>query len=72
MQVPELARALREAVNRAPEGERVVSIHLFGIRHARDLREVSLRDVVDGAGIPRSYVTEVHKGMRLAEHVVAK
>lgn len=35
MQVPELARALREAVNRAPEGERVSYPPLeFGMRES--------------------------------------
>jgi hypothetical protein len=64
-----LAKTLRETVDRAPEGEIVVSIHLFGIRHEPELRDVSLRDLVDAAHIHRSYATEIRKGMRLAEHV---
>lgn len=69
MPIPDLAKSLRGAVERAPEGEIVVSIHLFGIRHERELRDVSLRQLVDAARIHRSYVTEIRKGMKLAEYV---
>ena len=72
MTVAELAPELRESVNGAPGGERVVSIHLFGIRRVRELQGVSLKDLVRIAGIPASYDTEVCKGMRLAEYVTLK
>lgn len=35
MTISELASELDKAVNQAPSGERVVQIHLFGIRRAR-------------------------------------
>jgi hypothetical protein len=69
MTLSELAAELNEAVSKAPEGEIVVSIHLFGIRRAKDLDGVSLKDLVKAARIPQSYHTEIHKGMRLAEYV---
>ena len=47
-------------------------IHLFGIRHAQELRGVSLKELVREARIPASYHTEIHKGMRLAEYVTLK
>ena len=72
MTIAELALQLRESVNGAADGERVVSIHLFGIRRARELQGVSLKDLVRIAGIPASYHTEVYKGMRLAEYVTLK
>ncbi len=72
MTIAELASELREAVNEAPKGHRVVSIHLFGITHARDLEDVSLKELIELAGIPESYHTEVHKGIRLAEFVTLK
>jgi hypothetical protein len=72
MTIATLAAELRDAVNHAPEGGRVVHIHLFGIRHARELDGIALKDLVRLAGIPRSYHTEVHKGMRLAEYVKLK
>ena len=72
MTIAELATTLKNAINRAPEGEIVVSIHLFGIRHARDLEGVSLRELVDAAHVHKSYVTEIRKGMKLAEYVRVK
>ena len=69
MTFTELATELHDAVLRAPEGDIVVSIHLFGIRRARELQGVSLKDLVKAARIPQSYHTEIHKGMRLAEYV---
>lgn len=72
MTIAELASELRTSVNGAPVGERVVSIHLFGIRRARELQGVSLKELVQIAGIPASYHTEVYKGMRLAEYVTLK
>jgi hypothetical protein len=72
MTIVELASELRTSVNSAPGGERVVSIHLFGIRRSRDLQGVSLKALVETAGIPSSYHTEVYKGMRLPKYVTLK
>ena len=72
MTIGELATELRRDVNTARDGDRVVRIHLFGIRRARELDGVSLKELVARAGIPHSYHTEVHKGMRLADHVSLK
>jgi 5-methylcytosine-specific restriction protein B len=69
MALADLSAALREAVEGAPYGERVVSIHLFGIDHARELRGVPLKQLVRNARIPSSYGTEIAKGMKLAEFV---
>ena len=72
MTIGELAAELRRDVNEAPDGDRVVRIHLFGIRRARDLDGVPLKELVGRAGIPASYHTEIHKGMRLADHVTLR
>ena len=72
MTIGELAAELRRDVTSAPDGDRVVRIHLFGIRRAMELDGVSLKELVLRAGIPPSYHTEVHKGIRLAEHVSLK
>lgn len=64
-----LVDALREAVVQAGEGEVVVSIHLYGIRYARQLEGLSLKDLVGDAQIPDSYRTEIRKGMKLSEYV---
>ncbi len=69
MTITELAAELHDVVQRAPQGQIVVSIHLFGIRRARELNGISLKGLVAAARIPPSYHTEIHKGMRLAEYV---
>ena len=69
MHVDQLADALRSDVESAPRGQIKVRIHLFGIRHANDLRWVSLSALVAAAGIRASYVTEIRSGMNLADFV---
>ncbi len=67
-----LVRQLKEARDQAPDGDVVVRIHLYGIDHATDLEGVNLHELVRAAGIPKPYVTEIRKGMRLAEYVRRK
>jgi hypothetical protein len=55
-----------------PGRGKVVSIHLFGITRARELRGVSLEEVVRIAGIEKSYGVKIRKGMALAEWVDVK
>jgi hypothetical protein len=65
----ELADELRRACVAAPKGGRVVTIHLFGIRHAERLKGVNLKELAERAGIGASFGTELRKGIRLAEFV---
>lgn len=67
-----LVRALREAREQAPDGDVVVRIHLFGIRHARQLQGMDLKALAQAARVPTTYATEIRKGMRLAEWVTPK
>ena len=68
----DISRVLHDAWAQAPEGDIVVRIHLFGIRYAEELQGVDLRKLVDAAGIPKPYATEIRKGMRLADYVTLK
>jgi hypothetical protein len=68
----DLSGVLRDAWAKAPQGDIVVRIHLFGIKYARELQGVDLRGLVDAAGIPKPYATEIRKGMRLADYVTLK
>jgi len=68
----DLSRVLREAWEQAPKGDVVVRVHLFGIENAEALQGVNLRALVELAGIPKPYATEIHKGMRLADYVRLK
>jgi len=67
----ELASILTWMYFDAKDKESVTMIHLFGIRHADDIKRCgsSVSKIVKMSSIPNSYVTEVHKGMRLAKYV---
>ena len=70
----ELSRELGHAYQSEPQGRKTTAIHLFGIRRADAIRAcgASVSYIVAGAGIPTSYVTELHKGMALAPLVVER
>lgn len=69
MELMELANELRRAYEEAQEGEKVTMIHLFGIRYAHELQRHSLRELAHAAGLNKSYITEIGKGVRLARYV---
>jgi hypothetical protein len=68
----QLATDLRAACERAADGERTVTIHLFGIDRAEELKGRNLREIATLAGIPETYGTELSKGIRLAKYVQLK
>lgn len=74
MSVQDLGNELREMYNGADKGSAVVMIHLFGIKFASQIREsgANASDIVRAAGMNDSYVTEIQKGIRLAEFVDVK
>lgn len=65
----DLIEKFSEALRAASKGNRVVTIHLFGIAHAEELRGVNLSEFAERAGAGASFGTELRKGMRLAEFV---
>ena len=65
----DLIEELKAICASAPEGDRVVRIHLFGIKSASRLKGVNLKDLAARAGIRESFETELRKGVRLAEFV---
>lgn len=72
MTTEELVRALRDAVLGAEEGNKVVAIHLFGVRYAAALDGRNLTELAARAGLGKSWATEIRKGVRLAEYVMLK
>ena len=56
----------------APPKEKALSIHLFGIKYADQIRDMSAKDIAVGAGLPESYKTEIRKGINLAKYVEVK
>jgi len=59
-------------VEKARDKQKVVSIHLFGIRYSEQLRNISLPELVAKAGVHTPYATEIRKGMNLAKYVTLK
>ena len=53
----------------APKGGMASSIHLFGIKYADEIGDLPIRQILIGAGMKESYVTEIRKGMNLARYV---
>ncbi len=70
----ELAARLGEMYRSAPDGDSVAMIHLFGIRHADEIRKcgTSPNELARAAGIPLTYGTEVNKGIKLAKYVTER
>ena len=65
----DLAGQLGQFCRSAGQGNKVVAIHLFGIKHASILDGADLHALAERAGIGRSFGTELRKGVRLAEYV---
>ena len=74
MTVEEAAEILKEMYwNWKDRGRSVTTaIHLFGIRYADDLAYLPAKEIVLHAGIGHAHLTEVYKGIRLAEYVDVK
>lgn len=74
MTVTELVQRLGEMYGSAPHGEVSTAVHLFGIRHAEDIRAsgASVAAIVRQSEVPDSYITEVHKGVALSRYVVER
>ena len=70
----ELGGKLREMYTNASKGEAVAMIHLFGIKYATEINnsECSKKEIIIASGISESYLTELTKGVKLAEYVILK
>lgn len=70
----ELAAILKEMYHGANDGEMTTMIHLFGVKYAKQLRDLdnSYNDVAVAAGIQKDYGAEIGKGVRLARYVEVK
>ena len=66
----QLGSILKEMYEGAERKEQVTMIHLFGIQYHQEIKNVGIREVVEAAGIPSTYKTEVNKGTKLAKYVV--
>lgn len=70
----ELGSMLKNMYDKAPKGEAVAHIHLFGIKYADEIvkHRYSIPKIVELSGIRASFSTEVSKGMKLSKYAVLK
>ena len=69
-----LGNILKELYLSAPRGLQAASIHVFAINYANVLENerLSKKEILKVAGLPESYITEISKGVRLAQFVTVK
>lgn len=70
----ELAALLRAMYDGAKRNEAACQVHLFGIKYAKELQECGcpLKEIVQLSGISMGYLSEVSKGVKLAQYVEPK
>ena len=69
MKIDQASKKLAQMYKDALLNKKVVSVHLFGIKYADEIRDMSVKDIVIGAELPESYKTEIRKGINLAKYV---
>ncbi|RPA22582.1 HTH-like domain-containing protein [Shewanella frigidimarina] len=74
MELEVLIGKLKNMYFDSEKGETAVSIHLFGIKYASEIKECGLspKNLAKLAGIPETYGTEINKGRNLAKFVTIK
>ena len=55
-----------------PKREQALSVHLFGIKYSKQIENMSLPELAVRAGIPKTYATELRKGINLSRYVEVK
>lgn len=72
MRIDEAAKILAERYEKALSKEKALSIHLFGVTYADEIRDIPSQPLAIQAGLPKSYGTEIRKGINLAKYVHVK
>ena len=70
----ELAAELRSMYDQAKRNEAACQIHLFGIKYAEELLQCGspLKHILELSGIPHGYLSEISKGIKLAQYVTIR
>ena len=72
MESAEAARLLGQVHQSAPAGKKLVYIHLFAIKYADEIRNLSCTRLTDLSGIPTAYNMAIWHALNLAEYVELK
>ncbi|MCH5148651.1 MAG: hypothetical protein J1G05_04720 [Clostridiales bacterium] len=69
-----LGQILRDMYDNAPNNERVLMIHLFGIKYGDIIvnRNFKIANIIQESGLYESYNREVSKGINLGKYVQIK
>lgn len=69
-----LGNILKEMYDNAPRGKQVTTVHLFGIKYAKDIRNnnITPKEILTSACMQSSYQVEINKGINLAKYVSLK
>lgn len=73
MTVNELGTKLREMYE-TKGANKTTMIHLFGVIYGTEMEKAGIKpiEVINAAQMSESYVTEINKGIRLAQYVVLR
>lgn len=66
--VNELAEILKKQYNNAPDKEKVLSIHMFGLKYGEHImagKNIKISQIIALSGLPESYAVEVNKGVNI-------
>jgi hypothetical protein len=69
MDAIQLGKLLADSYKNAQKGEKVMMIHLFGIKYSEELLKAGVSEVIKESGIYSTYTTELGKGIKLARFV---
>jgi len=74
MTLIELGKKLEEMYLNAQKGDKVTSIHLFGIKYNDTIKSnnYSVKEIIIHSKLPLTYQTELSKGMKLSNFVTIK
>ncbi len=73
MTVEEAAKALKAMYAEGQlDRSQAAKVHLFGIKYARYLDGMPLKEIAARAAIPVTYATEIRKGISLSKYVDTK
>lgn len=72
MEIKQLSEILKLNYANAYNGEKVVQIHLFGVKYGKIIREnnYSSKDIICESGLNDSYIAELNKGIKLRDEVI--
>lgn len=72
LSIDDLAKILSDSYNSAGENQKVVTIHVFGIKFAKTIikNAYKVSEIIEKAGLNSSYGTELSKGIGIYKYII--